>query len=171
VAIALAHALQTAPPRNVVPELVLQGAGEGQELGMRRYLRHRHRDAIVLGIAASGAGQPHYWRSDGRLIPLPYPRRLRDLASDALRDSAKPHRGRGATPASPAQAEGLAATAIGALDSPGLAPRSHQASDTPDRINPETLNQLIEVGLRLVAAIDDGLEPEPMTTETTTTPA
>jgi hypothetical protein len=169
VAIALANALQAAPPRNLAPELLLQGAGEGHEIGLRTYLRGSGRDAIVLGIAASGAGQPRYWRSDGRLIPLPYARRLRQLASEAAPHNAQPHRGPGATPALPALARGLPAIAIGAVDRNGLVARSHQASDTPDQVDPEALDGVLQLGLLLVDAIDRALEPA--TNPATPTPA
>src|SRR6185437_7490191 len=84
VAIALANALKAGPPRALSVELVLQGAGEGQEIGLRRYLRtHRPRrdSTIVLGIAPCGAGQITHWLSDGRLIPLRYSRTLRELCT------------------------------------------------------------------------------------------
>jgi hypothetical protein len=161
VAIELMRVLQTTPPRNVRAELVLQGAGEGEEIGLRRYLKGRGRDAIVLGIAQSGAGRPYHWRSDGRLIPIPYARRLRALASDLT--DARSHRGRGGTPALPAAMMGVPAIAIGALNQQELAPRS------ADRVDPEALDALVQVGVQLVAAIDKALEPA--TTETATTPA
>jgi hypothetical protein len=175
-AIALVGALSAAPPRNLAPELLLQGAGEGQEIGMRRYLRAHKRDvrpdtAIVLGIAASGAGQPHYWRSDGQLIPIRYTRRLRDLAEEVRGDQAQPYRGRGGTPALPAQTRGLPAIAIGVLDRNGLVPRSHQASDTWDHVAAGALGEVVELGLLLVDAIDQALESEPTTNQTAITPA
>ncbi len=182
-AIALVRALTAAPPRNLAPELLLQGAGEGQEIGIRRYLRAHRRDvrredAIVLGIAASGAGQPRWWRSDGRLIPIPCTRRLRDLAGEVARDRAdpghdraQPHRGRGATPALPAQARGLPAIAIGTLDGRGLAKRSHQATDTPENIDQVALDRAVQFGLLLIDAIDAALDADHASSETTATPA
>ena len=165
-AIALASALQTTPPRNLQTELVLQGAGTGQEIGIQRYLRTHKREvrrgnAVVLGIAASGAGQPRYWRSDGRLIPIPYARRLRELATG------RPHRGRGGTPALPAASKGVPAITIGALNHEGIAPRP------PDGVDPEALNNVLHEAFALVAAIDNALDPDPNTSEpeTTATPA
>src|SRR5262249_4589931 len=63
VAMSLASALDAAPPAGVAVDLVLTGSGESGGFGLRRYLRaHRQTlgptNAIVLGIAASGAGQP-----------------------------------------------------------------------------------------------------------------
>jgi hypothetical protein len=167
-AIALVSALSAAPPRNLAVELVLQGAGEGQEIGIRRYLRAhkgsvRRENAIVLGIAACGAGQPCWWRSDGRMIPAPYTRRLRDLAGEAAPDGVHPHRGRGGTPALPARIRGLPAIAIGNLDRSGLAPRSHQPADTPANLDRAALGRAVEFGLLLIDAIDAALEPDSAT--------
>jgi hypothetical protein len=157
-AIELVHALQSTPPRNLAPELLLQGAGAGQEVGIRRYLRAHRREvrrdnAVVLGIAPSGVGEPNHWRSDGRLIPIPYARRLRRLAATP------PYRGRGGTPALPAVMGGVPAIAIGAVNQKGLAPRS------PDHTDPETLQSVLEVGLALVEAIDHALDPDPETNQ------
>jgi hypothetical protein len=159
VAIALADALWTTPPRNLRAQLLLQGAGEGQEIGLTKYLRAHKREvrrdnAVVLGIAPCGAGEPRYWRSDGRLIPIPYARRLRELAG------AQPHRGRGGTPALPAAIKGVPAIAIGAFNREGLAPRS------PDPVGPEAIKSVLQVGLALIDAIDNALDPEPATSET-----
>ena len=196
-AVALVRVLKDRPPHNVGIELVLQGAGEGNEIGLRSHLRTHRRphNTIVLGIAPCGSGEPHWWESDGRLIPIPYSRRIRALARATANDLAQPHRGRGGTPASPATTRRLPAIAIGNLDPRGLAPRSHQRNDTP-RSNqrndtPETadgnsrdgysrdgyaldgyaLDRAVELGLSLVHAIDAALEPEPATSDPAATPA
>ncbi len=172
-AIALVRALATDPPRNLTVELVLQGAGDSEQLGLRRYLRtHKHElrtpSPIVLGIAACGAGQPSWWVSDGRLVPLRYARRLRALAAET---PASPYRGRGATPALPARAAGLPAIAIGCLDDRGLAPRSHQRKDIPEEIDPQAPNRALELGRTMVNAIDASLTTEPRTGAEAATPA
>ncbi len=53
-AIALSRALAAEPPRNLTVELVLQGAGEDEQIGLRRYLRSRKEELrrahrVVLG--------------------------------------------------------------------------------------------------------------------------
>jgi peptidase M28-like protein len=156
VAIALANALKAGAPRNLSVELVLQGAGEGQEIGLRRYLRtHGARPAttIVLGIAASGEGHVQHWLSDGRLIPLRYARALTDAVDT------DGHRGRGATPALSARIKGLPAVAMGCLDTRGLPPRSHQPTDVATTIDETALDRTIEFALRLVDQIDASLAP------------
>ena len=165
-ALALVRALDAAPPARLDVELVLQGAGEAGMIGLKHHLRARRRElragnTIVLGVAAAGAGQPRWWISDGPLVALPTLGRLRRLAArTAARDDslgARPHRGRGTSPALPARVRRLPALTIGCLDERGLAPRSHQAGDRADALEPGTLNALLRFGLALVDAIDADL--------------
>lgn len=163
VALALVRALDVAPPPRLAVEVVLQGAGDGGMIGLRRHLRARRRelgrrDVVVLGIAACGAGRPRWWDSDGSLVPLRYSRWLRACAQRVA--AAESHlgatavRGRGVTPALPARAAHRAAITIGCLDRRGLAPRSHQAADTPPAIEPGSIDATLELALALVDAID-----------------
>jgi hypothetical protein len=163
VALALVRALDAAPPSRLAVEVVLEGAGEGGGLGLRRHLRARRRllrphNTIVLGIAACGSGQPRWWTSDGAFLPLRFHPRLRALcqqvASEESHLRAAPHRGRGATPALPARAAGIPAIAIGCLDGRGLAARSHQATDTAELIDEASLAATLAMALALVDAID-----------------
>jgi hypothetical protein len=161
-ALALSRTLAADPLRNLTVELVLQGAGDSEQLGLRRHLRThrrelRHAGAIVLGIAPCGGGEPSWWLSDGRLVPLRYARSLRALCAQT---DAVPHRGRGATPALPARAAGLAAIAVGCLESNGRAPRSHQRIDTPSEVDEAAVDAVLELGLFLVKAIDVSLAPD-----------
>jgi hypothetical protein len=166
VAVALARALDVAPPRRLDVELVLQGAGDGGMIGLTRYLRARRKqikaaDTIVLGIAAAGAGEPAWWASDGPLVPLRYFRRLgaiaRRVAGPETELGARPHRGRGITPALPARYAGLPAITIGCLDKDGLAPRSHQRGDVPAALDRDGMDRLLGLALTLVDAIDADL--------------
>jgi hypothetical protein len=168
-ALALTRVLAADPPRNLHVELALQGAGEDEQIGLRKYLRTRRKElrttnAIVLGIAASGAGQASYWISDGRLIPLRYAASLRNLAAQT---GATKTRGRGATPALPARAAGLPAIVIGCLDGLGLVPRSHQQTDTPDTVQESEQGNMLELATALVDAIDASLVTESPTEATT----
>jgi Peptidase family M28 len=165
VAVAVAQALSTSPLGTIDNvELVLTGAGEGGGIGLRRYLRSRRQEltranTIVLGIAPCGAGQLHGWLSDGRPIPLRYARTLQELAGDI-----ETHRGRGGAPAYPARARGLPALSLGCLDPQGLAPRSHQLTDTTTTIDERALSHAVEFTLLLIHEISARLaagEPAP----------
>ncbi len=74
-AIALVRALDVAPPRRPAVDLLLQGAGDGGAIGLRRYLqargkRRRPSNTVVIGFAACAGGDPRWWFSDGPLVPV-----------------------------------------------------------------------------------------------------
>jgi hypothetical protein len=166
VTIALARALDAAPPRHAEVEVVLQGASDGSGAGLRTYLRRRRRElgrtnTVVIGFAATAAGELSWWTSDGPLWPLRYFGRLRRILEEiAARDPEprlRPHAGRGSTPALPARMRRLPAITLGALDARGVEPRSHQPGDTPEHVDPDLLAHAVEAGLLLVDAIDSTL--------------
>ncbi len=176
VALALVRALDVGPPRHLAVEVVLQGAGDGAMLGLRRHLRARRRElgpstVVVLGIAPCGAGQPRWWVSDGALVPLRYARRLTALCAGVARSeshlAAAPHRGRGSAPALPARVRGLPSIAIGCLDARGLVPRGHQPGDTPGQLDQTATDLTLELALALVDAIDADLAPTALAAPTT----
>lgn len=165
-AVALAKALGTAPPRHLAVELVLTGAGDRDQTGLRRHLRARRHvrrpaNTVVLGLAACGAGSPHWWASDGAFLPLRFAATLRRLAEGIAQDEAylhaRAHSGRGATPAFPARRARLPAITIGCLDSLGLTPRSHQRTDQVSRLDPKSLDDALQFALLMVDAIDAAL--------------
>jgi hypothetical protein len=178
VALALVRALDAAPPRRLSVELVLQGAGDGEMTGLARHLRAERRQlsppkAIVLGIGPCGGAAPCWWTSDGNLLPLRYDHRLRGLAAAlAATDqdlTARPHRGRGASPALPGRTAGIPAINLGCLDDHDLPARSHAPGDTADALDPQALDGLLQFALMLVEAIDSDLvarETDPPTPST-----
>jgi hypothetical protein len=163
VALALARALDAAPPRQLAVEVLLQGASDGSGIGLRKHLRGRRRQlkpstAVVLGIAPAGAGTPRFYLSDGALVPVGYLPRLRALAAKVATEEvhlgAAPHRNRGTSPALAARARGIPAITIGALDERGLVPRSHQPTDAADRVDDAALDATLTFALALSDAID-----------------
>lgn len=170
VAIALTRALDAAPPRHAEIELVLQGAADGTGAGLRHHLRaHRARlqrtNTVVLGIAPCGGGHLAWFDSDGPLVPLRAFRRLRDLAATIARDDLSlglaPHHHRGTSPSLPARLRRIPALTIGAVDSRGLIPHSHQMGDIPAALDERAIGQATAAGLMLVDAIDASLWPTP----------
>ncbi len=166
VVLALARALDVARHSRVRTEVVLTGAGDGGGVGLRRYLRIHRRElpsaaTAVIGVAPCAAGRVRWWRSDGPLWPVLYSQRLRRLAAEvaggAAYLAAKRYDGRGATPAVRARTARLPTIAIGCLDDGGLAPRSHQAGDTADALDPAAADAALQFGLLLVDAIDAAL--------------
>lgn len=163
VAVALAEALESVPPQHLAVELLLTGAGDSQVIGLRRHLRSRPSECtaantVVVGLAACAAGTPRWWISDGPLIPLRYPRSLRHLAAEVAADelhlALAPHRGRGSSPALAARLAGIPAISLGCLDRLAVAPRSHQPTDTLERLDRDALDRAVQFALLLVDAID-----------------
>ncbi|MGI8863445.1 MAG: M28 family peptidase [Solirubrobacteraceae bacterium] len=161
-AVGITRALSAGLPGHATVELVLQGAGEGSAIGLRRYLRARKRDltpssAVVLGISPCTSGAPRWWVSDGQLVPRRYFGALRGLAatvaSEAPHLGAQPVRSRGGSPALPAAGR-LPALAVGMLDPHGLVPGSHTRADTVDHVDPASIDRAVEFGLLLVDAVD-----------------
>ena len=160
VAVALVRAIDVAAPRNMTVELVLQGAGEGGAIGLRKHLRRRRRElgpanAAVVALASCGAGTLRYWTSDGSLLALHYSRRLRQLCAETA--GASPHKGRGTTPALPARLAGIPAIALGCLDEQDLVPRSHRPTDVQALLHQPALDATVEFGLILLDALDASL--------------
>ncbi len=170
VVLRVATSLSASPPQHLDVEVLLTGAGAGEQIGLRRYLRrhqkHRKRrsDTVVLGVAASGAGTPHWWQSDGAFIPLRYARSLRRIAAQVAANEAYlgalPHRGRGNHTALPARMAGLPTLTIGGLDATGTPPRSHQKADTAAAIDPHALDRVASFALLLVDGIDAAVGEE-----------
>jgi hypothetical protein len=166
VALLLGRALAVSPPANLDVEVLLTGAGDGDGWGLRRYLAARHRgrrpqNTVVLGIAACGAGQPRWWRSDGSLFPLGYAPRLRRLAEQLAAEQPQlglaPYRGRGSSPALAARRARVPALALGCLDDRGLVPRSHQPADVVAAVDRRAHDRTLQCALMLVDAIDAAL--------------
>jgi hypothetical protein len=169
VALSLVRALDAAPPSHVRVELCLQGAGDGQMIGLRRHLQGRRAelgraDTVVLGISPAAGGDPVWFESDGPLIALGFHRRLRELAAATAAQEqageialARPHRGRGTSPALPARLAGRPALTIGCLDERGLVADAHTAGDVADRLDRAAADRLLEFALTLVDALDADL--------------
>jgi hypothetical protein len=87
-----------------------------------------------------------------------FTRALRRLAADVAASEAYlragSHTGRGTTPAWPARKRRVPALTIGCLDPRGLVPRSHQPTDTAERIDAAAIESAVQFGLILVDAID-----------------
>jgi hypothetical protein len=162
-ALALARALDAAPPTNLSVELVLSGAGDSQGLGLRRHLRahrasHRQTNTVVIGLGPCGDGSPRWLRSDGPLLPLGYLRELQRLCAEVAAGDPDPGfaaaRGRGCSPALPARMRRLPAITLTCLDADGRIPRSHRPDDDAAALRIQSLDSTRRVALELIDAID-----------------
>ena len=173
-ALEVAGALAAAPPQHLTVELLLTGAGDGEPIGLRRYLRARRREqtqgsrrrrgqrsappTVVVGFAPCAGGAPRWWRSDGSLLPLGFSRSLVRIAQQVQNDEPHlglaAHRGRGNGGAFAARAAGLPAITIGCLDEREVPPRSHTRGDTSATVDRHAIERAVQFALLLVDGID-----------------
>ena len=150
-AVEIADALRDRPPRNLDVELVLAGAGDGLQLGMRHYVKSRALPAervVVLALTACGQGRPRVFTTTGLMIPLRLHPRLVQLAGDA------PRAGRTASGAMPARRARWPAIAVG-----GDAPDARRASDTPEKVRGASVDATVDLCLGLISRLDVDLSP------------
>ncbi len=113
-------------------KLVLAGAGDAEQIGLRRHLSMRRRshatsgpdrrraaEMIVLAVAASDGGTPRWWHSDGAFLPLRY---SADAAADGQPRSRRTSRTCTLSPTAAGEAPGLCPPA------PPGCPRSRSAA-------------------------------------------
>lgn len=157
VAVALVGALDAAPPRHLAVDCVLAGAGGAQALGFRHWLREERRDGrraeeiAVLQIAACGAGRPVFYARDGLVVPLRFHPRLRALAAASGFRALESREG---TAARAARGLRWPAIVVGCADDDGVVPRTAEASDTAERLDPQAMQATLDGALALVHALD-----------------
>lgn len=161
--LALAAALDRAPPEHLAVEVVLAGAGEGPALGMRAYVAARRRSVApesvaVLNLAACGRGELRWWTSDGPLLPLPFhPALIAACERAAMADpalGAAPFRGRGTSGARPARVARWPAITVGCVGPRGHPPGSHTLGDLPGEIDDAVIARTVEFCLAVIAELD-----------------
>jgi peptidase M28-like protein len=152
--------------------VVLTGAGEGLELGMRAWLRAHRREldrtrTAFVCVDEVGLGTVRYARREGLAIPFSHHRALLDLcdqiaeedAADDGRYRARSYVSRGATDAYTARLAGFPAVSVscrGALD---YARHHHLPTDTPENIDPAALERAFGFCSELIELIDESLGP------------
>jgi hypothetical protein len=155
-AFALTAALDRDPPQRLAVELVLTGAGEGGQLGMRDYVGRRRRGArpeelAVLAFGPCGAGELRYHVTEGALWPQRLHPTLVRLAAQSA--GALPLR-RPTSNAGVARRTGWPAVAISALDGRERPGRAHTAGDTGSNLERASMTGAIEYATRLARALD-----------------
>jgi hypothetical protein len=170
-AVQLAEALDTSPPRHLAVDVVVAGAGEAHALGMRRHVRAEERAGarpeavVVLHLHPCAEGAPRWWTREGLLIPLRYHPRLLELCAAVAREEghlhAVAHAGSGTSGAWAARLARWPAIAVGCLDAAGVVPRRGGADDVPDTLDPGALRATLEFCLALIAGLDADLASSP----------
>jgi hypothetical protein len=152
--LALARALDAAPPQRLAVEVVLAGAGGAHALGFARFVRaerkrRRAEEVAVLHVEPCAQGDPVWWIRDGLLLAQPLHPTLRRVAAQAAAEErhlrARPLRLPAGTGARAARRAGWPAIAIGARGT--------------GRAGEEAVQATVELGLALVARLDRELSP------------
>jgi len=153
--------------------VVLTGAGEGPELGMRAWLRAHRREldrtrTVFVCVDQVGLGTVRYARREGLAIPFSHHRSLLELcdqiaAEDAADDGryrARAYVSRGATDAYTARVAGFPAVSVSCLGALDYARHHHLPTDTPENIDPAALERAFGFCSELIELIDETLGPQ-----------
>lgn len=165
--------------------VLLPGAREGLLLGSTRWLAEHRREldprrTIFVGLDRVGAGTVRYARSEGLVGRARYRSQILDLcdglaAEPALSKltGARPARPAGATDAHAARRRGFPAIALSCANDRGLAPHSHQVSDTPENVDTAAIERAEAFASALLERIDERIGPDvaAMATESAREPA
>ncbi len=166
-ALSLAAELDSAPPRNLDVWVVLPGAEECLQEGMRAFVRsHRseltERPTFFVNLDTVGNGDVRFQTAGGWVIAYEMDRRLVELASAIAEAGAGDDGGLGATPLAhglagdemPARLAGFPAITLTCTDVDGYAPHYHLPSDTPDNVDPDALERAHAFALELIRQLD-----------------
>jgi acetylornithine deacetylase/succinyl-diaminopimelate desuccinylase-like protein len=153
--------------------VVLTGAGEGMELGMRAWLRAQRRRlprgrTAVVCVDQVGAGTVRYARREGYLLPNAHNPALVELCDQIAdedsgedgRYGARSYTARGATDAYAARSAGLPAVSVSCLGARDVAPHHHRPSDTVENVDPDALERAFRFCSELIELIDERIGPD-----------
>jgi Peptidase family M28 len=153
--------------------VLLTGAEEGMELGMRAFLRAHRRDlprdrTAFVCVDEVGHGTVRWARREGYVLGQRHNRALVELceriadedeASDG-RYGARTYASRTASDAYRARAAGYPAVRVSCRGARDRAAHHHLASDTVENIDPEAIERAFGFCSELIELIDEELGPE-----------
>jgi hypothetical protein len=151
--------------------VLLTGAQESMQLGMSAFLK-RHKSelskptTVFLCVDDVGAGTVRYATKEGYVVAYPYHPdlvalcdQLREEDADDSYYGVRPVVSRIATDAYRARAKGYPAIAIGCADEFDIPPNYHQATDTPENLDPAALQRAYDFCSELIELIDERIGP------------
>jgi hypothetical protein len=158
--------LDADPPANVDVWLVFPGAKEGITLGMREWLR-AHQDELdprrtfFVNVDNVGTGRPRVVGAEGYVIIYRHDARLINLATSLLPDDddRTPLIWRLGTDGAIPAMRGFASVTICCTDEFGRIPNFHRQSDDVQAIEPEVVEDVVDLTELLVRRIDSDLVP------------
>ncbi len=151
--------------------VLLTGAADGMALGMREWLR-THRDelrpvrTVFLNLDQVGAGTVRYGTREGLVFSYPYHPQLVEICREVAdadsddRFAAKPLASRLTSDAHVARTKGYAATTISCLGALDHYPHYRQPTDTPDRVDEESIERALGFASAAIEGIDERIGPE-----------
>jgi Zn-dependent M28 family amino/carboxypeptidase len=153
--------------------VLLTGAEEGMQLGMRAWLRKHRREldpaaTAVVCVDEVGSGTVRYMRREGFVLTrshhpalLALCRQIAEEDEDADgRYGARSLVSRTGSDASAARSRGLPSVRIACRDHLDLAPHHHRPEDSVDRLQPESLERAFGFCSELVELIDERIGPD-----------
>jgi hypothetical protein len=165
--LSLAEELDAAPPANLDVWVVLTGAEECIQEGMRAFVRAHRADldrktTYFVNVDTVGGGTVRFEASAGWVVTYRLDRRVLELCAaiaTADREGSDRYQARPlvhglAGDSMPPHVAGFPATAISCLNDLDYVAERHTRNDTPDRIDPAALDRAHGFALELVRALD-----------------
>ena len=159
----VARRLAANPTTYLDESIVFTGAKEGFMLGMREWMRSHARDldprrTFFVNVDTVGSGSVRYVRAEGFMVLSQHDARLVDLAHSI--PQARPYVWRLGTDGVIPTAHGFASITVCCADQHGRIPNFHRASDSPEHIDPEAVENAIDFVEQLVRRMDAELIPK-----------
>jgi hypothetical protein len=165
-ALSLAEELDAKPPEHLDAWVLLTGAEECLQEGMRAFLRaHRaeldRERTFFINLDTLGHGEVRFEVSAGWIVGDEMDRRLVELCAaiaeagaDGGEPAARPLRHGLAGDSMPPRLRGYRSLGITCLGADGYVPGYHLPSDTPDRVDPGALERAHDFALALIRQLD-----------------
>ena len=162
-ALSLAAELDADPPDHADVWILLTGAEEPQQEGMRAFLRAHRREldrdrTLFVNVTSVGHGEVRYETAAGWVAGYGLDSRAIELcaaiAEAQPEQTAKPLAHGLATDALPPRVRGIRSIGISCLDADGYVPNYRLGSDTPDTLDPSALDRAHAFALDLIRALD-----------------
>lgn len=148
---------------------VFTGAQESMSLGMREWLRSQRSElpqggTVVLNVDEVAHGTVRFAASEGLVVAADQDAELVGICEDIAegdddRFGARAFASRTTSDALLARARGYRAITVSCLSALDYAPDHHQPTDTPERVDPRSLERALEFCSELLERIDDELGP------------
>jgi len=158
--------------------VLITGGQESFGLGMKAFLK-AHKDdldkerTVFINIDEVGAGTVRFGQREGMLLPGKSHPQLFEISQQIAEDdgeggafSAKPLTLRTPSDASIARSAGYPAITIACRNAVGYVPRHHQASDTADNIDGDSLERAYGFTAELIQRLEAEIGPDLSRTET-----